>query len=143
MKLDIKNFNPYLEQHTTKINELIEILNQAKTNLSSIYFNEYDIFLDKIYRFTIMMTKSLNNEINNNSPKQSYFYNSEDKAKEDELCEEDQEDDNISIGSISEYEEDDDADEIDEIKIEQFFENIDDKYILCCDRFDFEYDKLY
>ncbi len=167
MKLDIKLFNPKLGHNIMIVDGLIEMLNELKKNLNTKYYEDYNISVEKLHRFTTVVFKTLNNDIIAKSKIPSYFDDNDNQNNEnqnndnqnnynidddmDNDCdnninmegEEEDDDDNSSFGSISEYEEDEDADKEDENIILKTFDEIHNQYYLYLDRFDFEYEKIY
>jgi len=142
MKLNILNYNPDLKIDTEYVDELINMLNNVKNNLNTEYYYSYQQFLNKINKFIGMITPNLKKELEAQSKKQKYFDdNIEDNEHDRDNIDDD--DDNISIASISEYEEDDDANDIEELQIEQFENNLDVIFPSYMDCFDFEFEKVY
>jgi hypothetical protein len=106
MKLDIINFNPYVEQDKESINNIINMFNIMNENISSSKYIAYQNILNKINRFLVMLGPIFEKELQEAEQITSFF------------TEETNEDDNISISSISEYENDfgEDEEDIRDIK---------------------------
>lgn len=129
IKLNIINYNPEHENDKKYIEELEELLGEIKDNINGKYYLPYKNFLKKMNKFIDMMINTFNKEM-------------DELKKEDENEENNIEDDDISITSISEYEDDDTY--IDEnIQIKKLQKQLDVNMSLIKNRFDFEFSKLY
>lgn len=132
MKLNIINFNPDINEDIQYVDELIKMLNNVKENLKTKCYHPYQNFLTKMNKFINMVTPNFEKELNEVSSKKTFFDESDDFT-----------DDNVSIASISEYEDDDDSNEIDELEIQKFEHITKVKLFESNDRFDFEYSKVF
>lgn len=133
MKLDIINFNPNINQDKETLKNLIAIFENIDQNISTKKYIPYQNILNKISRFINMLGQSFEKDIKLVEKNVNYF---------DETNEED---DNISISSISEYEYDPSDDEIEirvneEELIKTFEKTNKVQFIKTIDRFDFEYE---
>ncbi len=134
MKLNIINFNPDIKEDIQYVDELIKMFTNIKTNLSTKNYIPYQNFLTKMNKFINMMIPKFEKDLEESSSKKTFFDDTDNDQSDDE-------DDNISIASISEYEEDDDSNEIDELEIKKFEDITEVKIFQCDERFDFEYIK--
>lgn len=134
MKLNIINYNPDINEDIQYVDELIEMFTHLKDNLRSKYHTPYQKLLTKMNKFMDMIIPNIEKELNEMQSKKTFFDESNDQN-------DDQNDDNISIGSISEYEEDIDSSEFDEILIKSFENETEIKLNESNNRFDFEFDK--
>ncbi len=116
MKLDIINFNPYVEQDKELINNIINMFNTMNENISSSKYIAYQNILNKINRFLVMLGPIFEKELQEAEQITSFF------------TEETNEDDNISISSISEYENDSGEDEEDIQDIKNIEIELKDKF---------------
>jgi hypothetical protein len=130
MKLNIANYNPDINEDIQYVDELIEMLNNVKENLTTKCYSPFQKFLTKINKFMDMITPNIQKELDEIDSKKTFFDESDD-----------QNDDNVSIGSISEYEEDIDSTEFDEMQIKSFENETEIKLNESNNRFDFEFDK--
>ena len=129
MTLNIINYNYEFENDIETIKELENILDVLKNNINTKYYLPYKNFLKKINKFIDMMINPFEKEL-------------EELKKKTELEETTDNDDNISVGSISEYEDNDTCDN--EVKqIKQFEKLLDCKMSLIKNRFEFDYSKTY
>jgi len=132
MKLDIINFNPNINQDKETLKYLISIFENIDKNISSKKYLPYQNILNKLTRFVNMIIPSFEKDIKQSIEEENYF----DDMNDD--------DDNISISSISEYEYDPSDNEI-EIRIleheviKEFEKTNKIKSSKIIDRFDFEY----
>ena len=128
--LNILNFNSDIIKDQQNADEIINLITDIKNNLSSANYLIYQKCINKISKFINMILPNLKKELKDESD--SYFDFNDDN-----------EDDNISIDSISEYEYDLDATELEELQIQDFEEQTSIKYINTFNNFDFEYEKIY
>jgi hypothetical protein len=132
MKLDIINFNPNINQDKETLKNLILIFENINQNISTKKYLPYQNILNKLSRFMNMIGQSFEKDLTRVKEEENYFDETND-------------DDDISISSISEYEYDPSDDEI-EIRIEEDelikkFEKINKiQFSKTYDRFDFEYE---
>lgn len=132
MKLDIINFNPNINQDKKTLKNLISILENIDQNISTKKYLPYQNILNKLTRFMDMIRQNFEKDVTRANEEENYF---------DEI----DDDDNISISSISEYEYDPSDDEI-EIRIEEdelikkFEKTNKIQFSKTYDRFDFEYE---
>jgi hypothetical protein len=129
IKLNIINYNPEHENDKKNIQELEEILGELKDNINGKYYLPYKNFLKKMNKFVDMMINTFNKEMDELKKE----YDDEENNKEY---------DNISITSISEYE-DDDTYQDENIQIKKLQKQLDLNMSLIKNRFDFEFSKLY
>jgi hypothetical protein len=87
-----------------------------------------------------MVSLNFEKELNEVSSKKTIFDESDDSNDSNDSN--DLSDDNISIGSISEYEEDEDCSEFEELQIKNFEDITEVKLYESINRFDFEYTKI-
>ena len=127
--LNILNYNFDIIKDQQNADEIINLITDIKTNLSGANYLIYQKFINKISKFINMILPTFKKELKDES--ESYFDFNDDN------------DDNISIDSISEYEYDVDATELEELQIQAFEEQISIKYINTFNNFDFEYEKIY
>lgn len=123
MKLNILNYNPNLEEDISIVDNIINFFVDIKNNLNKREYPFYNLYINKISKFM--------NFINNNDKDIKEYKN------EKNIFDEEEEDDDISIASISEYEEEQLSE--DEILIEEFENFSENKFVCCDDRFDFEF----
>lgn len=133
MKLQIVNYNPNVNEDNQTIVNMINIFENIKENISTSKYMAYQNILNKINRFLNMIGPSFEKDIKEIEQRANYF-------------DESNEDDNISIASVSEYEccelEDDKKRESEEIEILKLEKQIKVKYNESLNRFDFEYDEF-
>ena len=105
--INILNYNPDVIQDKQNIDNLILLLTQFKENISKKQYKPYKNFLEKINKFISMISTNFQKELEEYKIIDD-FYN---ENKEDE--------DTISIDSISEYE-DEDQNEDELVQINNF-----------------------
>jgi hypothetical protein len=135
--LNIINYNPDYKEDVTYIDQVIEIFTDIKNNINKKQYTAYQEFLVRVNKFMNMMLPNLEKDINAQNSKSTIF------EIDDNL-----DDDNISIASISDYEaENDDKDErlkeVEDMLIHEFEEKA--KQMLNNNnlRFDFEFVAVY
>ena len=92
--IDIVNYNPDFENDKNNIENIINQCKYFKENIHKINYKPYKHFLDKLNKFIVLITSNFKKELEEYRIENN-FYNDN---KEDE--------DNISIASVSEYDED-------------------------------------
>jgi len=132
MKLDIINFNPDINKDKEILKNLILIFSNIEQNISTKKYLPYQNILNKIIKFIKILEQGFEKDMQQVEEEKNYFDDTND-------------DDNISISSISEYEYEPSDDEIEiKIKEDELIENFETKnkmeFIKLNDRFDFEYD---
>jgi hypothetical protein len=131
MKLDIINHNPNIVKDKESINNLKYLINEIDDNLSTYKYIEYQNLLEKINKFINMLTPIFQKNLKEIESKKNYF-------------DEENNDDNISIGSISEYDIDYDYDdeklENEEYQINNFEQDIKKKFKEIFNRFNMNYE---
>ena len=135
MKLNIINYNPDYVRDVNIITKITTIIDNLKDNINGIYYEPYKNFLKKINNCFDMLIKIFEKEL-------------EEVKKDSNNEDSDSDGDNISIDSISEYEddyEDKDKDvyQIEVKQINDFEKNINNKLNLIKNRFEFKFVKLY
>jgi len=105
--INILNYNPDVIQDKQNIDNLMLLLTQFKENISKKQYKPYKNFLEKINKFISMISTNFQKELEEYKIIDD-FYN---ENKEDE--------DTISIDSISEYE-DEDQNEDELVQINNF-----------------------
>jgi hypothetical protein len=131
MPLQIINYNIDYKEDSETLEEIEKIINVIKENINGKYYKPYKNLLKKMNKFIDMMINNFETEFNEVKK----------QIEEDEKCENDNED-TISISSISDYEQDE-TDERDNIQIEQFEKLLESKLRLIKNRFEFEFSKIY
>ena len=135
--LNILNYNSDLIKDKQNADEIINFINNLKTNLNNSNYIVYQNFINKISKFINMILPNFKKELKESSnSNESYFDSNDEKNNLDD-------EDNISIDSISEYEYDADTTEAEELEIMNFEETMSIKFINTLNNFDFEYEKLY
>jgi hypothetical protein len=134
MKLNITNYNPNYESDSMAIDDLIKIFVDIKENLNKKDYIIYNLFLNKITKF-INFINNNDKEIKEYQQQQHNNIFDYDTSKED--------DEVNSIASISEYEDDENQLEEDNILIDEFEEETEKYYIFCDERFDFDFENIY
>lgn len=132
MKLNIINYNPNLNQDKETLKSLFVIFENINENISTKKYIPYQNILNKISKFINMLGQSFQKDIKLDEENDNYF-------------DETNEDDDISISSVSEYEYESSDDEIElrinEEKLIKNFENTNKiKFNKTNNRFDFEYE---
>jgi hypothetical protein len=140
MKLNIVNYNPDINEDIQYVDELIKMFTNLKDNLRTKCYTPYQKFLTKMNKFINMVSLNFEKELNEVSSKKTIFDESDDSNDSNDSN--DLSDDNISIGSISEYEEDEDCSEFEELQIKNFEDITEVKLYESINRFDFEYTKI-
>ena len=131
MPLQIINYNIDYKEDSETLEEIEKIINVIKENINGKYYKPYKNLLKKMNKFIDMMINNFETEFNEVKK----------QIEEDEKYENDNED-TISISSISDYEQDE-TDERDNIQIEQFEKLLESKLRLIKNRFEFEFSKIY
>ncbi len=139
--LNIVNYNPDYKEDVAYIDQVIEIFTNIKNNINKKHYPAYQEFLVRVNKFMNMMLPNLEKDINAQNSKSTIF-------EIDDNIDNNLDDDNISIASISDYEaENDDKDErlkeVEDMLIHEFEEKA--KQMLNNNnlRFDFEFVVLY
>jgi hypothetical protein len=132
MKLNITNYNENFDDDINELDKISELIDLLKNNIKGKYYIPYQNFLKKMIRFLNMVYVPFEKEL-------------EVYKKSNNDYEHDNEDDNISIGSISEYENDEnDPVNIDEnVLINNFELNTKSKLEITDNRYDFICEKIY
>ena len=94
MKLNIQNYNPEVEDNIKNIDQLIELLNDFKINIKKKNYRPYQNFLERLNKYITFSSTTFQKELE------------EDKNENDDSENENNNeiDENISITSISDYE---------------------------------------
>ncbi len=139
--LNIVNYNPDYKEDVAYIDQVIEIFTNIKNNINKKHYPAYQEFLVRVNKFMNMMLPNLEKDINAQNSKSTIF-------EIDDNIDNNLDDDNISIASISDYEaENDDKDErlkeVEDMLIHEFEEKA--KQMLNNNnlRFDFEFVVVY
>ena len=128
--LNIINFNSDIVKDQQNADEIINLINDIKINLSNENYLIYQKCINKISKFINMILPNFKKELKD-EPESYFDFNN------------DNDDDDISIDSISEYEYDTYSTELEELHIQAFEEQISIKYINTINNFDFNYEKIY
>jgi hypothetical protein len=126
--LNITNYNPNLENDKKYIDEFIKFMELIKTRLTTKKYHIFQSFITKLNKYVSIISQQLEKEVLEKNEEDDYFDNNDDI-----------EDDNISIASISEYEADEEIYDCEEIQIEQFEDIMSINYSKCLNRFDFDF----
>jgi hypothetical protein len=129
IKLNIINFNSDIENDMKHIKKIESVIDEIKDNIGGKYYVPYKNIINKMSKFIDMMVNTFQKEME--EVKNNYEYE-----------ENNEEDDDISITSISEYE-NDDTYEDENIQIKKLQKELDLKMNIIKNRFDFEYSKLF
>lgn len=129
IKLNIINFNSDIENDMKHIKKIESVIDEIKDNIGGKYYVPYKNIINKMSKFIDMMVNTFQKEM-------------EEVKKNYEYEENNEEDDDISITSISEYE-DDDTYEDENIQIKKLQKELDLKMNMIKNRFDFEYSKSF
>lgn len=129
IKLNIINFNSDIENDMKHIKKIESVIDEIKDNIGGKYYVPYKNIINKMSKFIDMMVNTFQKEM-------------EEVKKNYEYQENNEEDDDISITSISEYE-DDDTYEDENIQIKKLQKELDLKMNMIKNRFDFEYSKSF
>ena len=146
IKLNITNYNPDYENDNKTIQILEEVVEQLKNNINGKYYVPYKNLTKKMFKFIEMMNSVFEKEMD--ETKQKY------KNDGDEDCDDDENingntnednimnnDDDISIDSISDYEIDNE-DEEENKQIMELQEILKQKMKKNENRFDFTFSKV-
>ena len=132
MPLNIINYNINYKSDIEDLEEIERIIDVIKDNINDKYYMPYKNFLKKINKFIGMMVNNFEKELEETKK----------QLEEEEKIYQNADDDNISINSISEYEDEDTYE--DEVKKIKLFEKLlETKFKTIKNRFDFEFSKIY
>jgi hypothetical protein len=140
MKLNITNYNENFDDDINELNKISELIDLLKNNIKGKHYIPYQNFLKKMIRFLNMVYVPFEKEL------EVYKKSNNDYEQDIEQDnEQDNQDDNISIGSISEYENDENEPiYIDEnILINNFELNTKSKLEITNNRYEFICEKIY
>ena len=92
MKLNIVNYNPEVADNIKNIDQLIELLNDFKINIKKKNYRPYQNFLERLNKYITFSSTTFQKELE------------EDKNENMDSDNDNEIDENISITSISDYE---------------------------------------
>jgi hypothetical protein len=92
MTLNITNYNPEVEDNLKNIDQLMTLLNELKTNISTKMYKPYQNFLERLNKYITFISQTFQKELEENKETNSDNENADDDS------------DIETIASISEYE---------------------------------------
>jgi len=92
MKLNIINYNPEVDDNIKNIDQLIELLNDFKINIKSKNYKPYQNFLERLNKYITFSSTTFQKDLEEDKKENTDSDNEIDKAED------------ISITSISDYE---------------------------------------
>jgi len=98
MKLNIVNYNPDVADNIKNIDQLIELLNDFKINIKKKNYRPYQNFLERLNKYITFSSTSFQKELEEDKNENMDSDDDNDNNNDNEI------DENISITSISDYE---------------------------------------